>query len=147
MEKGGSPRSCLREEGLALAGVAQWIELGLRTRRSPVQFPVRVHAWVAGRVPSRGHVRGHHTSMFLSLSPSLPLSLRINKTLKKKDGSGRTSGKCKGPEAESCLVSLGMGGRPVGLERRYRLCGCSESFSCCASELGRVLTKVRQLLK
>ena len=28
--------------------------------------------------PVGGHVRGNHTSMFLSLSPSLPLSLKIN---------------------------------------------------------------------
>ena len=39
---------------LALAGVAQWIELGLRTKGSPVRFPVRAHAWVAGQVPSGG---------------------------------------------------------------------------------------------
>ena len=30
------------------------------------------HAWVAGQVHSRGHVRGNHTLMFLSLCPSLP---------------------------------------------------------------------------
>ena len=34
---------------------------------SLVRFPVRAHAWFAGQVPSRGHVRGNHTSMFLSL--------------------------------------------------------------------------------
>ena len=63
----------------ALAGIAQWIEHGLQTKRLLVQFPVRAHAWVAGQVPSGGHMRGNHTLIFLSLSPSLPLSLKINK--------------------------------------------------------------------
>ena len=57
---------------LALAGVAQWIEHGLGTKGSPVQFPVRAHAWVAGQVPNGGHVRGNHTLMFLSLIPPFP---------------------------------------------------------------------------
>ena len=63
----------------ALAGVAQWIESGLRTKGSPVRFPVRAHAWVAGQVPSGGHVRSNHTLMFLSLSFSLPSPLSKNK--------------------------------------------------------------------
>ena len=63
----------------ALAGVAQWIECGLQTKRSPVRFPVKAYALVSGQVPSGGCVRGNHTLMFLSLSFSLPLPLRINK--------------------------------------------------------------------
>ena len=59
-------------------GVAQWIEYGLRTKGSPVQFPVRAHAWVADQVPSGGHVRGNRTLMFLS-SFSLPFPLSKNK--------------------------------------------------------------------
>ena len=52
---------------------------------SQVWFPVRAHAWVVGQVPSRGHVRGNHTLMFLSLSFSFPSSLSENKhNLKKK---------------------------------------------------------------
>ena len=35
----------------------------------------RAHAWAAGQVPSRGHSRGHHTLMFLSLLFSLPFLL------------------------------------------------------------------------
>ena len=66
--------SVLRKFG-GLAGVAQWIELGLQTAGLPVQFPVRAHAWVAGQVPSEGHVRGNHTLMVLSLSVSLPSRL------------------------------------------------------------------------
>ena len=49
----------------------------LQTKGLPVQFPVRAHPWVSGQVPSRGHMRGNHTLMFLSLSFSL--SLKINK--------------------------------------------------------------------
>ena len=56
------------------------LSAGLQTKGLPVRFPVRAHAWVAGQVPSRGRMRGNHTSMFLpSRSPSLPLSLKINK--------------------------------------------------------------------
>ena len=47
-----------------------------------IGFTVRAQAWVAGQVPSRGRTRGNHTLMFLSLSPSLPLSLKISKNLK-----------------------------------------------------------------
>ena len=52
----------------------------MRIKGSPVQFPVRAHAWVVGWATSRGHEGGNHTSGFFSLSPSLPLSLKINKT-------------------------------------------------------------------
>ena len=55
-----------------------WLS-GLNIKGLPVQFPVRAHAWVAGQVPSRGRVRGNHTLVFVSLSPSLPLCLKINK--------------------------------------------------------------------
>ena len=53
------------------------VSTGLRTKGSPVGFPVRAHAWVAGQVPSWGRTRGNNTLMFLSLS--LPLCLKINK--------------------------------------------------------------------
>ena len=60
------------------ASVMPWLvwlsglSTGLRTERSPVPFPVRTHAWVAGQVPNGGRLRGNHTWMFLSLSYSLP---------------------------------------------------------------------------
>ena len=54
------------------------LSAGLQTKGSPVRFPVRAHAWVAGQVPSGRHARGNHTLIFLSLSPSLPHSLKIN---------------------------------------------------------------------
>ena len=76
-----------REWTGALAGVAQWIEHGSVNQRSPVRFPVRAHAWVAGHVPIRGRVRGNPTLMFLSLSFSFPSPLSKNKerkSLKKK---------------------------------------------------------------
>ena len=59
------------------------LSAGLRTKGSPVQFPGRAHAWVLCQVPSRVCVRGNHTLMFLSLSPSLPFFLKINKIFKK----------------------------------------------------------------
>ena len=49
--------------GWWLSGLSE----GLITKRSPVRFPVRAHAWVAGQVPSRGHMRGNHMLMFLCL--------------------------------------------------------------------------------
>ena len=56
------------------------LSAGLRTKGSLVQFPVRAHAWVAGQVPSWGMQEATtHLYFFLSLSPSLPLSLKINK--------------------------------------------------------------------
>ena len=61
-----------------VTGVAQWVEHGLQTKWSLVWFPVRVPFWIAGQVPSGGHMRGNHTLMFLSLSFSHSfLSLKI----------------------------------------------------------------------
>ena len=40
-------------KGLALAGMAQWIERWPANQRSPVRFPVRAHSWVVGQVPSK----------------------------------------------------------------------------------------------
>ena len=60
----------------ALVGVVQWVERWPVNRRVAIQYPVRAHAWVAGQVPSRGHSRGNHTLMFLSL-PLFP-SLKLN---------------------------------------------------------------------
>ena len=67
------------------------LSTSLRTKGSLVRFPIRAHAWVADQVPSRGRMRGNHTLMILSLSPSLPLSLKINKILKKKKNALYTS--------------------------------------------------------
>ena len=44
-----------------------------------VESKCRAHALVAAHVPSRGHSIGNHTLMLLSLSPSFPLSKKINK--------------------------------------------------------------------
>ena len=72
-------RSYLRvvNEGVLNNGISPWLvwlselSAGLQTKGSPIQFPVRAHAWVEGQVPSRGCLRGNHTVMFLSLSFSL----------------------------------------------------------------------------
>ena len=61
---------------MALAGVAQELSAGLRTKGSPVQFPVDTHAWGVSQVPSRGHERDNHTLKFPS--PSIPPSLKIS---------------------------------------------------------------------
>ena len=74
----------IKRESSALASVAQWIEHGPVNQRvtgQRVQFPVRAHAWVAGQVPSGGHMRSNHTLMFLSLSFSFP-SPQINRERK-----------------------------------------------------------------
>ena len=62
------------------------LSAGLQTRRPLVRFPVRAHAWVAGQVLRWGCARSSRSVTFLShvdvslpLSPSLPLSLKINK--------------------------------------------------------------------
>ena len=54
------------------------LSTSLQTKGPQDRFPVRVHAWVAGEVPKRGHMRGNHTLMFLSLSFSLPSPLSKN---------------------------------------------------------------------
>ena len=64
-----------RKDVEALAGGLSGWSAGLRTKGSLIRFPVRAHAWVSGPVPSRGHMRGNHTLMFLSLSFSLPSPL------------------------------------------------------------------------
>ena len=51
----------------ALAGVAPWIECGLQTKGLPVRFPVREHIASHVSLSLKRHI-------FLSLSPSLPLS-------------------------------------------------------------------------
>ena len=43
------------------------LSASLQTKKLPVQFPVRAHAWVVGQDPIWGNARGN-LSMFLSLS-------------------------------------------------------------------------------
>ena len=54
------------------------LSAGLRTKESLVRFPVRAHVWVAGQVPSWGHVRGSHIGVSLPLFV-LPSPLSKNK--------------------------------------------------------------------
>ena len=60
------------------------LSASLWTKRLPVQFPVRACACIVGQVHSWGHARRQPINVSLSLSPSLPLSLKVNKILKKK---------------------------------------------------------------
>ena len=55
------------------------LSAGLWTKGSPVQLPLRAHAWVMDQLPRKGHTRGNHTLLFLSLSFSLPSPLSKNK--------------------------------------------------------------------
>ena len=59
------------------------LNASLQTERSPVLFPVRVHAWVAGRVPSWGHARGNQSMCLLHINISLPLFLPPSLSLSK----------------------------------------------------------------
>ena len=63
---------------LALAGVAQWIELWPVNQRVAGSIPVRAHACVAGKVPS-GSVRKRQPHVDVSLPLSLPTPLSKNK--------------------------------------------------------------------
>ena len=49
---------------LALTGVT-WLGNILQTERSPVQFPIRTHIWVAGLVPSWGEYKSQPIDVFL----------------------------------------------------------------------------------
>ena len=63
---------------MTLAGIAQWIEHGLQTKVLLVPFAVQ--ALGCGPGPQWGpRERQPHIDISLSLSPSLPLSLKINK--------------------------------------------------------------------
>ena len=64
------------------------LSTGPQTKGSPIQFPIRARAWVVSQVPSRGHMRGNHTLMFLSLFlPPFPcLKIKKKKSLKKISG-------------------------------------------------------------
>ena len=56
----------------------------LQTEMSLVQFLIRTHSCVVGQFPSWGLTRATDQSMFLSLSLSHLLSLKINKIFKNK---------------------------------------------------------------
>ena len=71
----------------ALAGVAQWTQCWPANQRVTGWFSVRARAWAVGQVPNRGMREATtHWRFSLSLSPSLPLSQKINKyNLEKKE--------------------------------------------------------------
>ena len=72
---GGSPLQCMVQLWVV------WLRcLGvvLQSETLPVRFPVRACGWVVGSVPIWVHARGNRL-MFLTVFPSLPLSLKIYK--------------------------------------------------------------------
>ena len=48
-----------KDNGYALAGVAQWIECQPGNRRFAGVIPGQAHAWAVGQVLSWGHARGN----------------------------------------------------------------------------------------
>ena len=66
-----------------------WLGIVPQSKKSPVWFPARAYAWVAGLVPRQGVIRvctrGNWLMFLPHLSiPSLLSSLKINKIFKKK---------------------------------------------------------------
>ena len=65
-----------------------WLGIVPQTKRSPVRFPVMVHAWAVGSILGQGMDRRlpvkcfSLTSMFLFLSFSLPFSLKSKLKIK-----------------------------------------------------------------
>ena len=55
------------------------LSAGLRSERSPGPFLVRAHGWVAGQIPSWGHVRGDQSVSLSCTDVSLPFSLTLFK--------------------------------------------------------------------
>ena len=64
------------------------LSASLPTEGSPVQLPVRAHAWVVGQVPRSRCARGNQSMYFSHINASLPLflspfpSLKINEIFK-----------------------------------------------------------------
>ena len=92
-----------------------WLGVVLQSKGSLVRFPVRAYAWVAGLVPGGGaqerqpiDVSFSHWCFSPSLSPSLPLSLKINKwNLGRKEGRKSVQGKqSRERKTEFWLISL-----------------------------------------
>ena len=71
-----SPLSWQSKMSPALTSVASRLDIVPQRKRSPVRFPVRAHAWVA--------YKRQPMDVSLPLSPSLLLSVKMNKILKKK---------------------------------------------------------------
>ena len=61
-----------KKKCMVLTGMFSWLGVILQSERSPVQFLVGAHAWVAGLVPSWGHVRGNGLMFLSHINVSLP---------------------------------------------------------------------------
>ena len=110
------------------------LSTGVGTKGLPVRFPVRAHAWVMGQVPSWGRKRGNHTLRFLSLFPSLHLSLKINNFFLKEKAEirpalgGPPSRKVTGL-AEDFVLSVLL--RALKAQAQWPFCGnCAERGEC-----------------
>ena len=68
-----------KKQSWALAGMAQWIELQPANQRVTGSIPSQGTCLIVAKVPKKGHRRGNHTLMFLSLSFSLLSLSKVNK--------------------------------------------------------------------
>ena len=71
-----------KKKDLALAGVVDWAQ-AYEPKGCWFDSQSGAHAWVTGQVPSWGHMRDNHKSMFLSLSFFFPSPLFKNKYIRK----------------------------------------------------------------
>ena len=74
----------LQRAAFTLAGVTQCIECWPENQRVVGSIPSQGTCLGCGPGSQWGRTRDNHTLMFLSLSSSLPLSLKINKILKER---------------------------------------------------------------
>ena len=100
-----------RKHSRPLAGVAQWIECQPANQRVTSSIPSQGTCLGCRAGSQWGLVRGNHTLMFLSLSPSLPLSLKIN--LFKKHIKGSLSEWQSSPSAPLSVHLLSIMGKLI----------------------------------
>ena len=73
----------LKNIGVALAGVAKWIESWSANQRVTSLIPSLSICLGCRPAPSGGHVRGNHTLMFLPLPPLMSLSSSLSSPFSK----------------------------------------------------------------
>ena len=114
--------------------MALWIERQHVNRKVPSSIPSQGTCLVCWFDPQLGCARGNHTLMFLSLSPSLPLSLRImDKVFFKK---GRNNDGIRtlsiGEPEQTIGDTRGVGEQSCGVQVEFGLAGSLLSLSSCS---------------
>ena len=111
-------RVFIKRRQRALTGVVQWV--GHHPEKQKVAGLIPDQGTCLGSVPDLrlGHVQeGTDQCFSLSLSPSLPFSLKINKILKEKKGGRGLRARVRVVEAEPCW--RGEGQEPRAVEDLY----------------------------